>query len=153
MKLYVAIFTLLCICACKPLFGQNLDVPLKDSDDAESSKILPADSITEKPAFPGGIESKVDYLNKNFKGIQLKKQYQKKKFQKRKYYKISVAFIIEKDGSISNVILFRKYQLYFTKPDQQKIIDIFENMPKWIPGKIDGEPKRVRVLQQVRLSN
>jgi len=61
---------------------------------------------------------------------------------------ISVAFVINEDGSVSHVEL--KNGLSCSADDMA--VDIIENMPFWIPGKQDGENVRVRVVLPIQLS-
>lgn len=61
---------------------------------------------------------------------------------------ISIAFVINEDGSVSHVEL--KNGLHCSADDMA--VDIIENMPFWIPGKQDGENVRVRVVLPIQLS-
>lgn len=48
-------------------------------------------------------------------------------------------FVVEKDGSISNVVIARKFH-----PDlDQQYLEALRSMPKWVPGKINGSPATV----------
>lgn len=59
-------------------------------------------------------------------------------------FKIGVRFVVQPDGSISNVKWWDKTRE--TTPDvvAKEAIRIVENMPKWVPGKWHGKAIRVR---------
>ncbi len=60
---------------------------------------------------------------------------QKEKIQGR----VTVQFIIEKDGTVTNVKVLRSVHRLLDK----EAIRVVEGMPKWIPGTQRGEPVRV----------
>ena len=94
------------------------------------------------PSFPGG--DPVRWINKNVKypviaqenGIQ---------------GKVFVQFVIEKDGSITNVKVLRGVDASLDK----EAVRVVQSMPKWKPGKQRGKPVRVsyNVPINFRLSN
>lgn len=49
-------------------------------------------------------------------------------------------FIVEKDGSISNVRVLRSVDPLLDK----EAVRVIKNMPKWVPGRQDGKPVRVK---------
>ena len=49
-------------------------------------------------------------------------------------------FVVEKDGSIGNVTVLRSVDPLLDK----EAVRVIESMPKWAPGKKDGEPVRVK---------
>jgi len=85
------------------------------------------------PQFPGGEKARIKYLDENIvypiearrKGIQ---------------GKVFVTFIVERDGSVSNVRLLRG----IGGGCNEEAIRVIENMPKWIPGIQKGKPVRVQ---------
>ena len=54
--------------------------------------------------------------------------------------RVTVSFIVEKDGRVSNVRLLRSVQPSLDK----EAIRVVKSMPKWTPGKQNGKPVRVR---------
>jgi TonB family protein len=86
----------------------------------------------EMPEFPGGKEALTKYLNENIEypnmakiaGIQ---------------GKVFIKFVVEKDGSISNVKVLRG----IGGGCDEEAVRVIKNMPGWKPGKIEGEPVRV----------
>jgi protein TonB len=58
--------------------------------------------------------------------------------------KVYIQFIVEKDGSISNITIRRGCQ---NAELDQEAINVIKKMPNWIPGTMRG--KKVRVKQTV----
>ena len=54
--------------------------------------------------------------------------------------RVTVSFIVEKDGRVSNVRLLRSVQPLLDK----EAVRVVKSMPKWSPGKQNGKPVRVR---------
>lgn len=90
--------------------------------------------VEKMPEFPeGGMAGLMQYLNKNIRYPEAAK---KAGVQGR----VTVQFVVEKDGSISNVSTLRGME-----PDLDKeAIRVISEMPKWKPGTQRGEPVRVR---------
>lgn len=92
--------------------------------------------VEKMPEFPGGEEKLYEYLGKNIT-YETCLDYHK--------FKLYISFIIEKDGSISNV--------KEAKNDEEKmalkIINAIKNMPKWIPGEQEGKKVRVKYILPV----
>ena len=55
-------------------------------------------------------------------------------------------FIVEKDGSIGNVTVLRSIDPLLDK----EAVRVIESMPKWAPGRKDGQPVRVKYTLPVR---
>lgn len=87
------------------------------------------------PEFPGGEEALIKYLKKNIVYPKLASDY---KIEGR----VEVDFIIERDGSISNVKI-RKPLGYGCDEEAMRVI---RNMPRWKPGMQDGKPVRVSYM-------
>ncbi|MEC5164928.1 hypothetical protein RCH18_000651 [Flavobacterium sp. PL11] len=103
----------------------------------ENKKIKKADGeiyntseISERPDFPNGIEEFYKFVGLNFKAPENPKNLKGK---------IYITFIIEKDGSITNVRSIRDIG-YGTGEEAIRVIKL---SPKWIPGKVNNEPVRV----------
>ena len=54
--------------------------------------------------------------------------------------KVSVKFVIEKDGSIADPVVVRGVDPYLDK----EAVRVVQSMPKWIPGKQNGKAVRVK---------
>lgn len=91
------------------------------------------DVVEVMPQFPGGQIAMLQYLMKN---IKYPEQAMKEGIQGR----VAVRFIVEKDGSISDV----KPVLSVHPLLNKEAVRVVESMPKWSPGKQNGKPVRVR---------
>lgn len=95
--------------------------------------------VEEEPAPIGGIEAFYEYLNEELKypmgatrlGVQ---------------GMVFVRFIIEKDGSITDVEVVKG----IGAGCDEEAIRVIENAPPWKPGKQRGKPVRVRKVIPVR---
>ncbi|MFV8441114.1 regulatory sensor-transducer, BlaR1/MecR1 family protein [Flavobacterium sp. LB2P44] len=85
--------------------------------------------ITEKPDFPGGIMEFYKFVGNNFKTPG----------QPNLKGKVYITFIVEKDGSLSDIKNIR--DIGFGTGDEA--IRVLTICPKWIPGKMNGVPVRV----------
>ena len=91
------------------------------------------DVVEVMPQFPGGQIAMLQYIMKN---IKYPEQAMKEGIQGR----VAVSFIVEKDGSISNVRPVHSVHSLLNK----EAVRVVESMPKWTPGKQNGKPVRVR---------
>ncbi|MDI5899000.1 energy transducer TonB [Flavobacterium yafengii] len=85
--------------------------------------------ITEKPDFPGGIMEFYKFVGNNFKTPE----------QPNLKGKVYITFIIEKDGSLSDIKNIRDIGF----GTGEEAIRVLKLCPKWIPGKMNGVPVRV----------
>ena len=91
------------------------------------------DVVEVMPQVPGGQIAMLQYLMKN---IKYPEQAVKEGIQGR----VTVRFIVEKDGSISDV----KPVLSVHPLLNKEAVRVVKSMPKWTPGKQNGKPVRVR---------
>ena len=89
--------------------------------------------VEEQAEFPGGLDSMYAYIVKNLKYPEAAKE---KGIEGR----VFVSFIIEKDGSISNILIKRA----IGGGCEEAAVEMIKNMPKWKPGKQRGKPVRVK---------
>ena len=87
----------------------------------------------QMPTFPGGDAALMKYLSENVKypALAIKAQEQGR---------VVVSFTVEKDGAISDVKVARSV----TPSLDAEAVRVVKAMPKWTPGKQDGQPVRVR---------
>jgi len=91
--------------------------------------------VEEMPEYTGGQEALTEFINNN---VKYPENAQKKGIQG----KVFVQFVIEIDGSVSNVKVAKG-----VNPELDKeAIRVVESMPKWKPGKQRGELVRVSYL-------
>lgn len=91
------------------------------------------DIVEVMSQYPGGMPELMQYLAKN---IKYPIQAQKKGIEGR----VTVRFIVEKDGSISNVTVVRHIHPLLDK----EAVRVIKAMPKWSPGMLNGKPVRVK---------
>lgn len=89
-------------------------------------------SAEKVPEFPGGNSGFLMYISKNLR-------YSRDARAVQKQGKVTVIFVVEKDGSVSNVRVLRSL---FPSLDAEAI-RVVSNSPKWKPGTQNGIPVRV----------
>ena len=90
--------------------------------------------VEENPQFPnGGTAGLLQYLGKNIKYPTIP---QENGTQGR----VTVQFVVNKDGSIVDVKVIRGVDPYLDK----EAVRVISTMPKWIPGKQRGVPVRCK---------
>ena len=104
-------------------FAQNTDI--------EDSEEPVYDYVNKRACFPGGAFAQYEYLHKNI-------DFSQKNIAHKKDGPVQVDFIVEKDGSISNVEL----RMSLLKILNNQVLDAVHNMPKWKPAILLG--KKVR---------
>ncbi|MBR6190914.1 MAG: energy transducer TonB [Prevotella sp.] len=103
--------------------------PVKPKE--EENKVF--DVVEQMPSFPGGQAALMNYLNNNIKypviaeenGIQ---------------GRVVVQFVVGKDGHISDVKVAKSVDPSLDK----EAVRVVKAMPKWIPGKQNGQAVTVR---------
>ena len=88
--------------------------------------------VEEMPQYPGGENALMDYVSKN---VVYPKEAQEKGISGR----VFVSFIVEKDGSVSNVKVMRG----IGGGCDEEAVRVISGLPKWKPGKQEGKPVRV----------
>lgn len=91
------------------------------------------DVVEQMPSFPGGMGAMMQYLSSN---IKYPKEAEKKGIQGR----VLLSFIVQTDGSITDVRISKSVDPSLDK----EAIRVVKSMPKWIPGKQNGQPVRVK---------
>ena len=102
---------------------------------AQSKKIA-NDKVLEKaevmPQFPGGDQAMMKFVSENV-------QYPEEAKEKEISGRVMVGFIVEKDGSISDVKVVKG----IGGGCNEEAVRVVKAMPKWKPGKEKGKPVRV----------
>lgn len=104
----------------------------EEQNESESNKIFNGDDVDQQPSFPGGTNAFNTFIVSNLKYPVVA---QENGIQGR----VVVKFIVEKDGSISNVEVDRSV---YPSLDNEAM-RVIKNMPKWIPGQINGKAVKV----------
>ena len=97
----------------------------------EETKVF--DVVEQMPSFPGGPSALMQYLSSNIKypvvaeenGVQ---------------GRVVCTFVVERDGSITDVRVIKSVDPSLDK----EAVRVVKSMPKWAPGKQNGQPVRVR---------
>jgi hypothetical protein len=98
--------------------------------------------VEQMPEFPGGQEAMEKYINANVRFWEVIKEWQCDVSGK-----IFVGFIVEPDGSITNVKVLRGIE----KHCDEEAMRVVKSMPKWKPGMLNGEPVRVSYMVPVAI--
>lgn len=112
--------------------GQKIDAPPPPPPAVEEETYDIA-AVQEQPEFPGGMGKMYEYLQKNTK-------YPDMEFDAGIQGKVYVEFVVEKDGSVTDVKLRRGVSPGLDKEALRAV----RSMPKWTPGKMNGKSVKVR---------
>lgn len=117
----------------------NIDITDKDPS-AIMQKVNTGDDddifdvVEEMPVFPGGQTGLMEFIAKN---LRYPVKAQKEGIQGR----VIARFIVEKDGSVSNLAVARRSA---SSELDAEAIRVLSTMPKWTPGKQRGKEVRVK---------
>ena len=104
---------------------------IKPTADPDSSKIFGA--AEEMPSFPGGEKALMQYIKDNT-------YYPKEMCEGAAQGRVMVGFVINEDGSISDVKVLRN----LTPELDEVAVKIVKVMPKWNPGKQNGKAVKTK---------
>ena len=120
----------------KAKYGALIITTVKHQKEIDNEKLSQPDvfdKVDEMPHFPDGMAGLMQYLSTNVR-------YPKDAKESGAQGRVIVSFIVEKDGSISNAKV--------TKPTysslDEEALRVVSAMPKWVPGKQNGEAVRVK---------
>ena len=138
----------------------SMDVTVFDLNDTDSAYTIsfnndqkPDNASTvyliaqEMPSFPGGEEAMNKYLDKHLS-----------KFKGRDSERVFVKFVVDKNGELNNISIAGTAGkiLNAVKEDgvtlASEIIGVLKGMPKWNPGKMDGEAVDVRYTLLINIA-
>jgi len=109
------------------------DVQTIKTDTIVTEKVLTFINVEEYPEFPGGEAARVKFLTENIK-------YPPKAKEIGLEGKVTVGFVVEPDGSISNVTIVRSASPIL----DEEAIRVTKLMPKWKPEKLRGKAVRAQ---------
>ena len=116
--------------------------PLEGSIDEWVKEGEPYEIVDQMPEFPGGEEALKQYIKDNARFGDVFKEYQCDVAGK-----IFVGFVVESDGSITNVRVLRGVEKHF----DEEAVRVISSMPQWKPGMLKGEPVSVRYMVPVAI--
>ena len=119
------------ICFANVVFSQVPTTYAKDS--------LVYDIVDEvEPEFPGGYDKLYEYISKEIQYPEFEKSIPAQLFQGKN--KLIVKFIVEKDGSVSQVQIDKSS--YPCPLCEKEAIRVIQQMPKWKPANNNGKLER-----------
>ena len=89
--------------------------------------------VETMPEYPGGNDAMLRFINNQTKRYPVASNPNTRG-------RVVCQFIVEKDGTLSNVEVIRSAGEPLLKSEAVRII---ESMPRWTPGQHDGQPVRV----------
>ena len=111
------------------LIKEDLSKPSSSADD----DVLPVCEV--EPEFPGGSKELMKFIAE-------KLRYPSECAEKGIEGRVTLSFIVEKDGSITNIEELRSPDPRLTA-EAKRVLSL---MPNWTPGKQDGEAVRVKYM-------
>lgn len=113
----------------------NLQVVLRK----DSTPAIDAENLDEQASFPGGISACGEFISKNLNYPQIAAEHGIQG-------KVLVGCVIDVDGAIVDVKVVGSVDPYLDR----EAVRVVKLMPKWIPGKKDGKPVRVRMTIPIK---
>ena len=116
---------------------EEIAPPPEPEKPVEDNKVF--DVVEQKPMFPGGDAALMQWLSSNIKypviaaenGVQ---------------GRVVCQFVVEKDGSVSGVTVVKSIDPSLDK----EAVRVIKSMPKWTPGKQNGQNVRVKYTLPVQ---
>lgn len=112
--------------------GNGEPVPFKNSGNVYIEKQV-YEVVEQMPSFPGGLNALMTYLSNNV-------VYPEEAWKNGEEGRVVASFIVETDGSISNVSISRSVSPLL----DAEAVRVISAMPKWVPGKSHGKAVRVK---------
>lgn len=99
------------------------------------TEVFEFDYVEEKPQFPGGSTSMMNFINDN-------RNYPTEAYEAGIQGRVTCSFIVHTNGKISNIKVLRGVEQSLN----QEAVRIISHMPDWSPGKLHNHPVPVRVI-------
>jgi periplasmic protein TonB len=93
--------------------------------------------IEVKPEYPGGIEQFYEFISKNYKAPKVEGL----------RGKVYVSFVIEKDGSLTDIKLLKDVGF----GSGEEAIRVLKKCKNWIPGEQNGKKVRVQFVVPISI--
>ena len=110
---------------------EEIAPPEPPKQQAEENKIH--EIVEQMPSFPGGMSALMSWLSQNIKYPVIAAENGVKG-------RVIVQFVVEKDGSITDVQVVKSVDPSLDKEASR----VIKSMPHWSPGRQNGSPVRVR---------
>ncbi len=140
LSIMPAALTALFILGIIPADAQTCRVAMGFADNGTPCyrEVYEYDYVTEKPTFPGGDSKLIEFINST-------RKYPKNAYRKGIQGRVTCSFIVNTDGSVSNVRVLRKVENSL----DHEAVRIIGLMPDWHPGSINGVKVPVRVIRSI----
>ena len=123
--------------ACGGDVAQQFEQPKTTVNANENSEMFGL--VEESPSFPGGQKALMDYISTHLRNPNPENS---------AGGRVIVQFVVGKDGTVKDAKVVRGID-----PElDAEALRLVENMPKWRPGKLAGEPVEVRYTLPVTFS-
>ena len=119
------------------IFSQTYKIKISatKNEGVTYTEVYEYDFVDEKPEFPGGGNSLINFINEN-------RRYPTEAYEMGIQGRVTCSFIVHSDGKISHIQILRGVE----RSLNDEAVRIFSQMPEWIPGKLDNRPVPVRVI-------
>ena len=114
----------------KIMTDEDIDVKVTEVGCVDNDTVY--NIVEQMPEFPGGVNALISHVGHN---IVYPAEAKEKEIQGR----VFVGFVVEKDGSISNVKVLKG----IGGGCDEEAVRVISSMPKWKPGMQKGKPVRV----------
>ena len=119
-------------------------MPVKKENSIEEKSVQNGDIFTvvdKMPSYPGGEDARIKYFIENIK-------YPQEARNKGITGTVFVTYVVEKDGSITNVKILRG----IGSGCDEESVRVVSSMPKWDPGILKGKPVRTQFNIPIKFS-
>jgi protein TonB len=118
-----------------------LDIP-EDDEPEETNEVLEQFQVSEKAEFKGGAIARQRFIAENL-------EYPQSAIDEGIEGRVMVSFVVERDGSVSNVKILGSRRLGFGL--EEAAIDVVKKMSGyWNPAKQREKPVRMRFRQPIK---
>lgn len=127
---------LVCLLFLFSFFSPNYAISQERKDTVTLDPHVDSNAPLTHAKFPGGKTAFSNYIGLGLEEIKPKRG------------KIIIAFVVEKDGSLSNMEMLKGKN----KKIKTRITELLNNCLKWKPGTVNGEPVRVRYTLPITIN-
>ena len=120
-------------------FGFTQENKMATNAITEDNLIYDSKGLEKKPDYPGGLNAFYSFISKTYKVPNVKGL----------KGKVIVMFVIEKDGSLTDIKVLKDIG-YGTGDEAIRVLKICE---KWTPGEQNGKKVRVKYALPIALQN
>lgn len=132
--------TLLCILTCGFCFSATAQSniietknPCAEVYSEDGGFITDPKAVIVEPSYKGGDKKLYKFLSENV-------SYPDKAIERRITGTVLLKFVVEKDGSITNIEIARSV----ARDIDEECIRVVKKMPRWKPGTVNGKPAKFR---------